>query len=274
MDTKHTYKQIIIIPDVHGREFWKPIVAKYKNNKDVLIVFLGDYLDPYTSIENISHADALFNFMVLVNHAATADNIILLIGNHDLHYFPKFLYGHGCRRFEEAKYEICQIFDDNSDLFQVAYETYINDRKYLFTHAGVLTGWLNWLATQDEENHDEWDEEQEQDLQFYRSLKPDAQSLNQLTTCRAGLNALYSISIERSGPHPFGSCMWADVREHFMSETPVDDAGKPIYQIFGHTFSLPKLDEPYILENFAMLDCRKAFTLDCTTGKIAPYAKE
>ena len=40
---------MIIIPDVHGRVFWKEIV---KNSEDK-IIFLGDYVDPYPG-ENIS----------------------------------------------------------------------------------------------------------------------------------------------------------------------------------------------------------------------------
>ena len=51
-------KKILIVPDVHGRKFWE-VVKEYN---DVPIVFLGDYLDPYTSIEGITHAQALSNF--------------------------------------------------------------------------------------------------------------------------------------------------------------------------------------------------------------------
>ena len=153
METKHTYNQIIIIPDVHGRDFWEPIVAKYKNDTDVLIIFLGDYLDPYTSIDGISEADAIFNFTKIINEASSANNIITLFGNHDLHYFPQLLYsGYASRRIEWAKYEMSEIFSNNRDMFKVAYETHINDRKYLFTHAGVLPGWIKWIRTLDEEN--------------------------------------------------------------------------------------------------------------------------
>ena len=48
---------ILIIPDVHGREFWKE--AKDYPGK---IVFLGDYLDPYTYYEGITTEQALENF--------------------------------------------------------------------------------------------------------------------------------------------------------------------------------------------------------------------
>lgn len=275
METKHTYKQIIIIPDVHGREFWKPIVEKHKNSKDTLIVFLGDYLDPYTTIDGISESEAVINFIDIINEASSANNIITLFGNHDLHYFPQLLYsGYASRRIEWAKYEMSEIFSNNRDMFKVAYETRINGRKYLFTHAGVLPGWLNWLTTLDEENDEIWCEEHKEDLEFYRSITADADSLNRLTTCKAGIDALSIVSYERGGSAPFGSCVWADVREHFFTDRVIDEDGNPVYQVFGHTFGLPSLDEPYITEDFAMLDCRKAFTLDCTTGQITPYAEE
>ena len=35
----------IIIPDIHGRDFWRWVVAHRKEEETV--VFLGDYLDPY-----------------------------------------------------------------------------------------------------------------------------------------------------------------------------------------------------------------------------------
>ena len=37
-------EKIYIVPDVHGRIFWKKLKRKARFNK---IVFLGDYLDPY-----------------------------------------------------------------------------------------------------------------------------------------------------------------------------------------------------------------------------------
>ena len=35
--------RIIVVPDVHGRTFWREVL----NNTKDKIVFLGDYLDPY-----------------------------------------------------------------------------------------------------------------------------------------------------------------------------------------------------------------------------------
>ena len=39
--------QILLIPDVHGRQFWKQPVMEVLENTNAKIVFLGDYLDVY-----------------------------------------------------------------------------------------------------------------------------------------------------------------------------------------------------------------------------------
>ena len=36
----------LIIPDVHGRSFWKKAIKKHFDECDH-VVFLGDYIDPY-----------------------------------------------------------------------------------------------------------------------------------------------------------------------------------------------------------------------------------
>lgn len=47
----------LIIPDVHGRDFWKDAANRFPGN----IVFLGDYLDPYP-LEGISPGRSLHLF--------------------------------------------------------------------------------------------------------------------------------------------------------------------------------------------------------------------
>jgi hypothetical protein len=42
----HMKNNILAIPDVHGRIFWKGPVKKYMAAVDK-VIFLGDYLDPY-----------------------------------------------------------------------------------------------------------------------------------------------------------------------------------------------------------------------------------
>ena len=58
---------ILIVPDIHGRKFWKEPcsnVDKYEK-----IIFLGDYLDPYTWREDISKDDAIDNFKEIISFA-------------------------------------------------------------------------------------------------------------------------------------------------------------------------------------------------------------
>jgi len=46
--------KVIIIPDVHGRPFWREVLT----NKEDTIVFLGDYSDPY-EYAGFTHKDAV-----------------------------------------------------------------------------------------------------------------------------------------------------------------------------------------------------------------------
>ena len=40
-------KKILIIPDVHGRDFWKEPVKQELNNSETSIIFLGEVTDGY-----------------------------------------------------------------------------------------------------------------------------------------------------------------------------------------------------------------------------------
>ena len=75
---------------------------------------------------------------------------------------------------------------------------------------------------------------------------------------RAGQDAqlcqpLSSISSARGGKDTFGSPVWADVSE--MQSAP---AIPGLFQVFGHT---QQHDGPLITDNFACIDCRRAFSL-------------
>lgn len=83
-------EEIIVIPDVHGRGFWKEAVAKYPNADTI---FLGDYLDPYPN-EDIDDEDAFNNFLEIVEYARNHSNVTLLFGNHDLQYWFPYDWGH------------------------------------------------------------------------------------------------------------------------------------------------------------------------------------
>ena len=58
-------KRILVVPDIHGRIFWKAPVMKDLDTVD-RVVFLGDFLDPYKDENQI--ADDIFqNLMEIIN---------------------------------------------------------------------------------------------------------------------------------------------------------------------------------------------------------------
>ena len=59
MKQKDTNPILLIIPDIHGRLFWISSTRKYP---DLPVIFLGDYLDPYTHYEDILPSEALERF--------------------------------------------------------------------------------------------------------------------------------------------------------------------------------------------------------------------
>lgn len=125
-------KPTVVIGDIHGLDYWKAIVEKHPECR---IVFLGDYLDPY---EYIPHKRLLQNLCkIILLKKKHPDDVILLLGNHDLHYFCTdirlssrfdFLIGEKASR----------LFLENIGLFQYAYQ----EGRYLFTHAGVAQDWF------------------------------------------------------------------------------------------------------------------------------------
>ena len=255
---KKQYKRIVIFPDTHGRTFWKEPIERFENDKDTLFIFLGDYFDPYPSIDGIVMDNAYENFSEIWERLKDNENVIFLLGNHDWHYLPQLHREYGCRRSDFYLDKIGNFFLNNFDRFNIAYEYDINDKKYLFTHAGVIYGWVK-------ENFGHY----EKDLSKIYSEK----YLNEIKSLDNKLsNALWQVGPIRWGNHLFGSPLWADAEEHVVENGKYEKEFN-IYQIFGHSLSYPAVYEYEINENWAMLDCGKSFVLDCETGIISPYHK-
>ena len=233
-------KGILIIPDVHGRDFWKKAVAYKGFDK---IIFLGDYTDPY-GFEGITTEVSVENFKSIIAYKKqNPDKVVLLLGNHDLHYFSEYYYelAGGFRYNPLAAKSLQRLFQDNHRLFQLAWETELSNQHILFSHAGITQSWLK------------------RNLHLIR--KPDAKHLNQLIQTNEGLEVLAQVGEMRGGGYPSGSMVWADVEELLISN-PIPDT----YQIVGHSL---QFNGPIITDKFACLDCRAAFLLD-NNGKINP----
>lgn len=221
---------MIIIPDVHGRTFWKDAVNGRENEQ---IIFLGDYLDPYPS-EGISKEFAIDNFKEIIQFKKDhPDNVTLLLGNHDFMTYIYVSMG-ACRTDFQNAVEISKIFVENHDLFQIA--MYVG--KYTFSHAAIKRSWAELYV----ENND--------------SPKEIIDHLNNMWKNHDDnlSRILNVISGYRGGYDGVGSIVWADVRE--MTDIPEYDGW---YQIFGHT---QLRDHAIVTDHFACIDCRNAYELN------------
>lgn len=125
-------KPSVVIGDVHGLDYWKEIVASHLECK---VIFLGGYLDPK---ERMSRFSLLRNLReIIALKQARPGDVVLLLGNHDLHYFCED--APLASRFDEKiAGEASRLFSEHFGLFQFAYQ----EGRRLFTHAGVSCEWF------------------------------------------------------------------------------------------------------------------------------------
>ena len=249
-------KRILVIPDVHGRVFWKAPVRKYASQVD-RIVFLGDYLDPYGDEDKKTKADDIYqNLMEIIElKRRNMDKVVLLKGNHDQHYYSK--------RFDEqaggtrqdlhhwAKYH--HTFAENKELFKIAYSERVNALPYLFSHAGLTSYWLKKV------NKHVWN----LDERHLSVSDPSViERINQLDDEGKGQDMLSVIGSSRSWfGEKTGSVLWADVGEHNMHNEPHAYGLDQVFQVFGHTRLRPGYDK-IESDHFAMIDSRQCFMID------------
>lgn len=226
---------IAIIPDVHGRQFWKDIISR--KDEFEKIIFLGDYLDPYGP-EGITKDQALDNFKEILEFKKdNLNKVVLFIANHDASYaISKDICE--CRCDYKNYNEIQKLFRDNFDLFELFYKFEQNEKTFLFSHAGIADYWINSWCKEKEANDQ---------LKWLTNLWDEAKQDINNSIIRS---VLADVSYYRGGYTKSGSIIWRDVRESIS-----DRFG---YQIFGHTM----LKEPYVANNWACLDCKKVSILD------------
>lgn len=122
------------IGDTHGTAVAvavRKIIDEYDK-----IIFAGDYVDSsfidnQTIIKNLSE--------IIELKKKYPGKIILLWGNHDVHYLLGNEYS--CSGYRpEMKQELHEIFYSNYDLFQLSYQA----GNYLWTHAGISAWWFEF----------------------------------------------------------------------------------------------------------------------------------
>ena len=126
--------KLVAIGDIHGRNIWKQIVAKEQDADE--FVFVGDYFDSFT----VKGPDQINNFLDIIEFKKQSKvPIILLIGNHDHHYYPGVddsgTSGYQTLLAPSIKY----VINENKQYLQAAYQS----GEFVFTHAGLSSEWLD-----------------------------------------------------------------------------------------------------------------------------------
>lgn len=239
-----TVEGIIIVPDAHGRSFWRKAANSAHGRH---LVFLGDYGDPFPD-EDISPEKALIELEAIISlKHSCPDDITLLLGNHDLQYiwpdFPKTRFDYEHAHLYES------LFKDNRDCFQLTASFQSETLTILFSHAGILPKWMDANRTLFglEDEH----------IDSPIHVTADFDRPNTLWKARKDIllcRALSSFSTLRGGQDTYGSMVWADAKEMLeASRIP------GIFQVFGHT---QRYEGPLVTENFACVDCRTNFLLN------------
>lgn len=121
----------VFIGDPHGRDTWKIIIEKEQPDH---IVFMGDYFDSF----DIGAVEQMHNFTEIIQYKESTPNVhvIMLIGNHDTHYFTG---DNGTAGFQHSMYyPIHELVEANKHHLQMAYQY----KDYLCSHAGISPEWL------------------------------------------------------------------------------------------------------------------------------------
>lgn len=262
--------QILVIPDVHGRYFWKGPVKETLENTNAKIVFLGDYLDVYLrefvkiygykldvyTQENWDKIYKLWDDTVAMFEEIIElkrkypERITLLVGNHDCGYAvgPKVCE---VRRDNRNARKICKLFDDNWELFKLADEARIADKHFIFTHAGIN-------KTYAERCFDDVNEDNVVSLFNEAWLENNwgiMDSLRQYSDFRGW------------GGGDYGSLVWADAREWFQEQSMSGVKNEAYgYAVVGHTH----INKAHFEENMAFIDTADAYYID-SNGDIKKY---
>jgi hypothetical protein len=246
--------RVLVVPDVHGRTFWKEGVSKWLEDVDK-VVFLGDYLDPY----EYHLPDALYaNLMEIIElKRKEPEKVVLLKGNHDEHYASRlFRELGGGSRMDVANWDrYHEVFSANRALFRLAHLEVVGGVPYVFTHAGLTAYWLSKV------NETLWHIDDDE-----LSVADPAiiDRINALAWDNWGPELLAVVGHCRSwfGGEKTGSILWADIREHSLDKAPHVYGLDEVFQVFGHTRLDGEEEDMIRGDHLAMIDSQKCFLID------------
>jgi len=147
----------IYIGDIHGRDVWKQIVENHGDADN--IVFIGDYFDSFDvdGLTQLRNAQDIVEFKKF-QELDPSKKVYLLIGNHDIHYWPGVKDRGGTSGFQPTMmFRFEQFFRENEDMFQMAVSLGTTINRRLCTHAGVSAKFLKdvgyWTYDYGDESH-------------------------------------------------------------------------------------------------------------------------
>jgi hypothetical protein len=205
--------KLVAIGDIHGCDYWKQIIEQ-EQDADVF-VFVGDYFDSFT----IKGPDQINNFLDIVEFKKTTDKeVVLLIGNHDYHYYPG-IEDSGTSGYQTLMApSIRHVINDNKHLLQAAYQS----GEFVFTHAGLSSEWLD-------DNIVMWDVPNlamyVNDLFYYQPGKLAYRSYKQVGSTIYGVGGY--------GSETFQGPLW--IRPKALMAANKKTLRKQIIQVVGHT---------------------------------------
>ena len=100
------------------------------------VIFIGDYFDSF----DIKGEEQLNNFLDIIEYKkSSGKEVIMLIGNHDHHYFPE-IGDTGTSGYQPMfSYQINPVLDANREHLQMAYQM----DEFLFSHAGISSVFMD-----------------------------------------------------------------------------------------------------------------------------------
>jgi len=218
--------KVVYIGDIHGRDVWKEIVKKHSDADT--FVFIGDYFDSFyvSGISQLRNVEEIVEFKKLVELDPNK-KVYLLIGNHDIHYWPGIKDRGGTSGFQPTMmFQYEQFFRDNESMFQMAVSFGTSTSKRLCTHAGVSSQFLKDVGywTHDKHSRESYVAQFLNDLFKY---KP-----NEFTF--VSYADRYLGYVDGSGDNEAQSPIW--IRPRSLQKSNKDSDMKKMYvQIVGHT---------------------------------------
>lgn len=203
----------VAIGDIHGRSVWKLI---YELEKPDRLIFIGDYFDSF----DIKGVDQLSNFQdIIAFKEKGVCETVLLIGNHDHHYFPE-IGDTGTSGYQHMLAPSIQyVVDQNRNHLRIAYQM----DEFLFTHAGVSSVFMDQVF-----GKGDWKVENIAiDLNEMFKYKP-----------KTFIFGEYALMNKMSYLDPYGdsedqSPIW--IRPKSLMRANRDTLRKEVIQVFGHT---------------------------------------